>query len=142
MTEKELHQYYYWFEPKKGRIEVADSVWPCGKCGELVPSHAFNVIFTQWVSDYDIEAINLSRFHNRKLPIRIERSIRMELLNTGKIGRSKSHRLKFMPELANKWGSYDEEADESRCDECCGTGPSDTSVNEVPTTLNRRGNNG
>jgi len=111
----------YFFERRRGRLEIAELNFKCPVCDIQVPSCIFHVIFTAWTPEEDIEAINMARFHNRKLPKRLENSIRYELLQMND-GTGRSLRLKFMPELDGVDGWYDEEAGEARCGKCCGVG--------------------
>jgi len=121
----------YFFERYRRRLEIAEINWNCPVCDTKVPDTIFHVIFTAWTPEEDIDAINMSRFHNRKLPKRLENSIRYELLQMND-GTGRSLRLKFMPELDGVDGGWDEEAGEPRCNKCCGVDfDADASVNGV-----------
>ena len=105
----------YYFQKGNGRLVVAEINYNCPVCNCVVTGNLFNVIFNAWTPKEDIEAINRARFHNRKLPKRIENVIRHDLL-AAEFG--KSHRLKFIPDCQE--GAWDDEAGEARCWDCCG----------------------
>jgi len=134
--ENQLVEYGYWFDPQRGTVQLGCDFWDCEKCGKEIPSMTCNVVFSAWVHEDDMDAVNRSRLRNRKLPKGIENTIRMDLLKTST---GKCHRLRFRPELAGVYGWYDEEAGDARCEDCCGTGPADqihdTSVNGRPAAL-------